>query len=233
MRIPFFDFLYPRRCALCDVPLLPREQFVCSDCRGSVPFLRQPLCFRCGRPLSDPTREYCPDCASGRHFYIRGFAPFSYDGAVRDSILRMKYSHRAEYAGFYGRAAAAFGKNFLEDWKPDVIVPIPVFRDRLIRRGYNQAACFAKALSDCTGIPCREALVRVRRTKPMKELGAEERRRNLFRAFRPDPSVPVSGTVLIADDIYTTGATVDAAAAVLLGAGAKKVYFVCAAVTPF
>lgn len=205
---------------------------MCGNCRRSIPFLEQPLCFSCGRPLPDDGAEYCAGCASTRHFFVRGFAPFAYEGAVRDSILRMKYSHRAEYAAFYARAAARFGQKFLGGWKAEAVVPIPVHRNRLIRRGYNQAALFAREFAGVTGIPCVEALTRVHSTKPMKELGAEERRRNLVRAFRVDPSVRIPARVLIADDIYTTGATVDAAAAVLIRAGAREVYFVCAAVAP-
>ena len=226
------DAVYPRRCALCDAPLLPRERMVCRKCRKNIPFLEQPLCLSCGRPIRDSGEEYCESCRGTRHFYIRGFAPFSYDGAVRDSILRMKYSHRAEYAAFYAQSSAVFGRGYLDEWCPEAIVPIPVHRDRLIRRGYNQAALFARELSKRTGIPCVEALARVHSTKPMKELDPEERHRNLIRAFRADPSIRMPSRILIADDIYTTGATVDAAAAVLQRAGVREVNFVCAAVAP-
>lgn len=227
-----FDAIYPRRCALCDAPLLSGERLVCRKCCGKIPFLEQPLCFSCGRPLRDAGAEYCESCAATHHFYIRGFAPFAYDGIVRDSILRLKYSHRAEYAAFYAHAAVFFGKDLLDVWHPEAIVPIPIHHSRLIRRGYNQAALFAAALSERTGIQKLEALARVHSTRPMKELDAEERRRNLIRAFRIDPSVRVPARVLVADDIYTTGATIDAAAAVLKRAGASEVYFVCASVAP-
>lgn len=222
--------IWPRRCALCDAPLLPGERLVCRSCRGRIRFLEQPLCFSCGRPLQDDGEEYCCDCAAARHFYIRGFAPFAYEGVIRDSILRMKYSHRAEYAKFYACAACTFGAGLLREWKPQAIVPIPVHRDRLIRRGYNQAACFARELSARTGIPSLDALRRVHSTKPMKELSAEERKQNLLHALRADPGATVPACVLVADDIYTTGATIDAASAVLLRAGAERVYFICAAV---
>jgi ComF family protein len=224
--------LYPRRCPLCDGVMGIREGIVCGDCRKKVHFLQQPLCMRCGRPLADDTEEFCPDCRDRCRFFIRGFAPFAYEGDIRDSILRLKYGHRAEYAKFYARAAAVFGRDLLLEWNLQAIIPIPVHLDRKIRRGYNQAECFATELSKITGIPVLSALRRVHSTRPQKELGSGERRRNLVHAFRADPRAEVPERVLIADDIFTTGATVDAAAAVLMRAGAEKIYFVCASIAP-
>lgn len=226
------ELLYPRRCALCDRPLLSKEILVCKDCGKRLPFLTGPVCFICGQPLDDKTEEYCRGCKDNHHSYLRGYAPFLYKGQVRESILKLKYSHRAEYANFYAKAIYAYGKYLLNSWKPQAIVPIPIHKDRLIHRGYNQAGLIGSELAALLGIPCVEALLRVHSTKPMKELSIIDRKKNLIRAFRVNPQTRLPARILLVDDIYTTGATIDAAAALLLAAGAEQIWYTCAAITP-
>ena len=108
---------------------------------------------------------------------------------------------------------------------PDVIIPVPIHISRLKMRGYNQAGLIAEALGRIIGIPIdEEALVRVIKTAPMKELSNRERVKNLQNAFQADEKVVRYKKVLIVDDIYTTGATFDACAAVLKQAGVREVY---------
>ena len=110
-------------------------------------------------------------------------------------------------------------------WSPDVIIPVPIHISRLKMRGYNQAGLIAEALGRIVGIPIdEEALVRVIKTAPMKELSNRERVKNLQNAFQADEKVVRYKKVLIVDDIYTTGATFDACAAVLKQAGVREVY---------
>lgn len=115
----------------------------------------------------------------------------------------------------------------IRQWDVDVIMPVPMYKGKERVRGYNQAALLAGGLGrrmgvavDCTG------LVRVRKTRPMKELNDVERFHNLENAFKIRPNVIKYNHILLVDDIYTTGATIDACTAVLKAAGAKKVYYV-------
>ena len=111
-------------------------------------------------------------------------------------------------------------------WDVDAVIPVPVHKSRLKKRGYNQAALIAGELSKRLGIPMRDGVV-IRRaaTGVQKELGAAERQNNLKKAFIVPGNVVKLKSVLVVDDIYTTGATVDAVAGCLKGAGVEKVYF--------
>ena len=227
--------LYPGRCVLCEVILVKSADMVCRDCRPLVRFIEEPKCCRCGRPLAADTEVYCENCKIHPRLFERGFVPFVYDGAVKESIMRLKYGHRAENARFFAKAMYVCGKQFLMETAPQAIIPVPIHRERRIRRGYNQAELLAEALSDLSGIPVmKDRILRVRGTAPQKELGMRQRRKNLAGAFRltgengRDRMIPAR--ILIVDDIFTTGSTIDTIAALLLRAGAEKVYFSCAAI---
>ena len=114
---------------------------------------------------------------------------------------------------------------YLREKKVELIVPVPLHRKKMRIRGYNQAALLAEVLGEITGISVDEdILVRVKNTKPLKQLNDKERRRSIRGAFSVRKSVWAKTIVLI-DDIYTTGSTLDEAARVLLKAGAEKVYY--------
>ena len=131
-----------------------------------------------------------------------------------------------EFAKLYGRIMHDRLKEKIDEWNVDAIVPVPVHKSRLKKRGYNQAALIAKELSKRLKIPVNECLVvRTGATGAQKDLSAAERQNNLKKAFKVTENVVEYDTVLIVDDIYTTGATVDAMARCLKGAGIKKVYF--------
>ena len=123
-----------------------------------------------------------------------------------------------------------YGKQYMERWTPQLIVPVPLYPGKKRMRGFNQAAYLAERLSGYTGIPWDEQLVRkIKKTRSQKKLNAAERRRNLKKAYLVTGKI--SGlTVLVVDDVYTTGSTMDAMAMSLREAGAEEVYFltVCA-----
>ena len=226
-------WLYPARCPVCDGLLGRQERLICRACASDLHFLQEPLCFHCGKPLSGEEIEYCSDCRRKKHSYDRGFAPFSYRGQMQASMMRFKYGGRAEYARFYAAAMEGRGRRLLRQWKPEVLLPVPVHRKRLIRRGYNQAARLAQELSRLTGIPADcKALIRRKNTKAQKELNDVERRKNLEQAFALAPGYRPPKCLVLVDDIYTTGSTVDTLAALLKAAGAEQVYVACACISP-
>jgi len=113
----------------------------------------------------------------------------------------------------------------VRDWNPDLIVPVPVHRTKLRMRGFNQAAFLAEKLGDYTGIPVRQKLVlKIRKTKSQKKLSAVQRRKNLEEAFLVNEDV-LGKRILVVDDVYTTGSTIDAMASCLKKKGASAVYF--------
>ncbi len=224
------DLVYPRRCPVCDNAVKPFGALVCKDCREKFQYVKAPFCQKCGRELSDKRAFFCSDCAKKEHEYDSGMALFSYH-SVASSIYRFKYRGREEYAAYYAeRMAAVLGKRLLA-LQPDALVPVPIHRSKLHIRGYNQAEVLAVELGKRLTIPVNTKLIRrVEKTVPMKDLSARERQNNLKRAFKICDNDVKLKTIVIIDDIYTTGSTVDAMAHVLRGAGAEHIYFAALAI---
>ena len=217
------DIFYPRCCPVCQKILKDQNRMICPDCEKNLQPIRHPRCYCCGKPLE--SGEYCRDCSSHGHHFEQGLGIFVYDDKMRRSITRYKYYGCREYGDFYARAMYLYGKNELAHWKPDLIVPVPIHKTKLRMRGFNQAAYLAERLSQYTGIPAETELVeKVRKTKSQKKLNAIQRRKNLEAAFRVKGHLR-GRTVLVVDDVYTTGSTVDAMAVCLKKNGAGNVYF--------
>lgn len=221
------EFLYPPRCPICDEVLEPGRD-ICPGCRERAVRAAEPVCKCCGKPLENERREYCGDCTGKKHKYRQGKAVFIYQEGIRQSLYRFKYGNRREYAGFYAKEAAILYRNWVERNGIEVIVPIPMYSAKKRRRGYNQAEIFARALGRELGIPVEAGMVRrVRDTVPQKALNDRERRYNLKNAFQLAPDIVKYSQILLVDDIYTTGSTMDAVASVLLSAEIENIYFIC------
>ena len=151
---------------------------------------------------------------------------------VTTGNLRFKYHERQEYAGFYAHAAFFYVGKQIQRRNPEVLVPVPLHPARQRQRGYNQAEVFAEKLAEEMELPMNARLIRrVKKTKRQKELGPAERRKNLEGAFAlAKPGQMKYCRILLVDDIYTTGSTVDAIASLLKVNGAEQVDFVCAAI---
>ena len=201
---------------------------LCFQCKDLIKPIREPLCKKCGRGLHDETSEFCPDCGKYEHEFIEGRSLYEYDGEMKSLIYRFKYSNRRDLADFFVADMDAGAESWLESKKIDTIVPIPLHPDKQKKRGYNQALVFAKALSDRFGIGFEDdMLFRERYTAPQKGLSRQERINNLKKAFILRQSGVKSNmtNIMLVDDIYTTGATMDAAAAAF--EGTANVYFMC------
>ncbi len=149
-----------------------------------------------------------------------------YDSLMRESIGRFKYKNRREYADFYVQELLRTCKEAVKSWGVELLVPVPLHKSRRKLRGFNQAELIARGLGRELGLPVSsELLLRTRKTVAQKELNDQERRANLKNAFQVAKNKVSPKKILLIDDIYTTGSTIDAAAAVLLDHGAEKVYF--------
>ena len=199
---------------------------ICEPCRLRLHPVTEPLCKKCGKPLSAAETEYCPDCGRKKHLYTRGRAALEYDSLMRESIGRFKYNNRREYANFYVQKLLDICGPAVRSWDIDLLIPIPLHKSRRRKRGFNQAELIAKGLGRELEIPVSaNYLLRTRKTSPQKELNDQERKNNLKNAFQVVNYDVKFKKVLLIDDIYTTGSTIDAAASVLLESGAEKVYF--------
>lgn len=220
------DYLFPARCVVCDEVTDSPGKRLCEKCKDKIVYIRDPYCLKCGKQLKKEEKEYCGDCEKIRHLFDSGISLYDY-GSMADSIFRFKYAGRTEYASFYGRDLYEKKAHWLKAVNPDALVPVPIHASRMRKRGYNQAALIARELSKHSGIPVREHLIeRNGRTKPLKDLSHAERQNNLKRAFKIRQNDVKLNTIVIIDDIYTTGSTIDAMTRVLKEAGIGKVHFI-------
>ena len=220
------DMIYPKSCPMCDV-VLKRDELICKRCNKKLKYIVEPKCKKCGRGLDDVRKEYCGDCGRGLHVYDSGIAAFVYDDMVSHSIYRFKYHNRRTYAEFYGAAIAYKYREQIRRWDADVIIPVPIYKKKLKKRGFNQAALIGRELGKKLCIPVDEKyLSRVVNTKPQKEMSGLDRKKNVEKAFKIVENVVKYKKIILVDDIYTTGSTIDACARVLLAAGVEEIYFV-------
>lgn len=222
------QLVFPRRCPVCDGIVVPWGEKICPACRKRLKPVAAPWCMQCGKKMAGPG-EYCRECGPGKRSFARGRILYEYEGAAMP-IYRFKYGGRREYADFFGAEMAEYLGDFIRAAKPEGIVPIPLHPRRKAARGYNQSLLLAKRIGALTGIPVyADWLVRVKNTAPLKRLSPKERQNNLKKAFNITGNDVKLKIVMIVDDIYTTGATVDEAAKVLREAGVERIFFVALA----
>lgn len=204
--------------------LKDQGRVLCPECEKELRPLGGPRCMKCGKPVA-PEAEFCKECSARPRHFTQGKSIFLYDEKMKVSLIKYKYFGCREYGDFYSRALAVFSRKELDRWAPDLIVPVPLHRRKQRMRGFNQSAYLAAHVSKLTGIPWDNTLVRkIHPTKSQKKLTAVQRRKNLQEAFRVERRVD-GLKILVIDDVYTTGSTVDAMAACLKEMGAEKVYF--------
>lgn len=222
------DVLFPRRCIICDKALKIGWHGICDDCKGNVHFISSPYCMKCGKQLKNDEDIYCSDCKITYHYYNEGRSLFLYDDAMKRSMYRFKYNGRKEYADYFGEQLFIHFEDYLRRIEPVVLIPIPIHKKRLKKRGYNQASLIAHSLGKRLNIPVlSDFLTRSDETVKQKKLNVYERQNNLKKAFKTLRNDVKLSTAVLIDDIYTTGATIDAAAACLREAGVDNIYFLC------
>lgn len=218
--------LYPDRCPVCDRML--RDTWICPVCAKKIRYIAQPFCYSCGKQLDSHEQEYCPDCLQKKHAFRQGRAVFRYQGPVRGMLYRYKYSNRRDYTEFFAREAARLYGDWVRRLEIDLVVPVPLSKKRMRRRGYNQADLFGKRFAELCGLAYdAQKLIRIRNTAPQKQLSVQERKNNLKNAFKINGNVVNLKRILLIDDIYTTGSTIDAAALVLKQSGIEDVFYIC------
>ena len=218
------QYLYPLRCPVCDDIVTPYGEKICLECMGKLKLLTPPWCLQCGKKLAGEG-QFCGDCRSRSHRYVRGRALYEYDSAAL-SIYRFKYGRRREYAEYFGEQMAEYLGGFVRNTGAEALIPIPLHRRRMAARGYNQSELLAEAVGRRLELPVySRLLVRTKNTKPLKYQNYEERQNNLKKAFNIAENDVKLNTIILIDDIYTTGSTIDEAADALRAAGAERVYF--------
>lgn len=221
-----WDALFPRRCPVCGDIVMPRGNLICPACLGRLSFVNSPVCKKCGKEVSSETAEYCYDCSRHRRTFDHGIALLNYNEVAGSSMAAIKYKNKREYLDYYASEAVKRCKDELALMNADCLIPVPVHPARYRARGFNQAFILAQKLGQEMKLPvCPDILKRSKNTEPQKTLGPSGRLKNLEKAFKAEAVPDGIERVILVDDIYTTGSTIEACARVLKAAGVKKVYF--------
>lgn len=206
------DVLLPQRCLVCGAG----GAQLCGACRKALPLLRPPLCERCGAPAAWPVAR-CRECSGRRLAFAWARAAVAYDDSVRNLVAGWKERGLRRLADELAGVLAAQ----LPPTDAVLVTFVPADRGRLAERGHHPAERLARSLAERLGLHCEPALERRGGSRRQRGLSLAERRRNVSEAFRT--TVSVSDTVLLVDDVYTSGSTVSAAAKALRAGGARRV----------
>lgn len=222
---PFFSWLitliYPERCFVCG-RVIPWQTQMCRECEEKAPYILPPVCSLCGRG-----EERC-SCGKHARSFERCVSPFYFEGALHTGIWELKSTGGRPYVNGFALEMGEVIRREYGGISFDTITAVPLFPEDEYFRGFNPAALLAKELAKALAVPYAPALIKLVHTPPQKELTAARRAGNLLGAF--DVTEDVNGkTVLLVDDVITTGSTLEECAKMLKLYGAEEVYGVTAA----
>tara|TARA_R110002033_G_scaffold128655_5_gene169711 strand:- start:826 stop:1560 length:735 start_codon:yes stop_codon:yes gene_type:complete len=225
---PWIDFALPPRCPVCGVTVEADNRF-CLCCWRQLNFLAKPWCAACGAPLTFdcPDESLCGKCLTDRPMHDGVRAVVRYDDKSSLIAMRLKYGTRLGLA----RLIAEHLQKFTEECSANaIIVPVPLHRTRLWRRGFNQSVLIGRELARNTGIGMNyNVIARQHPTPPLRGMSGKERCRTVDAAFalRSNEAEIAGKSVLLVDDVYTSGSTSNACARLLKKAGAERVLVFC------
>lgn len=218
------NILFPSgyKCVVCGCEIKPNVFSVCDTCFTKLPIITGKVCLTCGEPLFSDA-NYCLNCKNCKHSFTKCFAPFTFENQIVKLIHEFKYDGKKYLAKPLGNFM--FKHFFEQGINVDLVVPVPLHKTRQKARGFNQAEELIKVFSEHGFNVNTTCLERIKDTTTQTNLNRVERKENVSGAFRVTSKTDVKGkVVLIIDDVYTTGATFNEVAYVLVKAGASKVF---------
>ena len=232
LHLHLIDILYPPRCHLCSRFLYPTEatldpKYLCTECRASLAPVTHPLCTVCGNPFpaSAGQDHLCENCLRSNPWYDLVRAPYLYSGPLMEAVQRFKYKSETHLISTLGPLLSSFAGGYISHPQGIMIIPVPLHRRRLRERGFNQSLLLARAVSSHLGAKLDFlTLVRRRYTAAQTGLSKEKRKKNVKDAFLVVNPERVKGEViLLVDDVFTTGHTLNECARTLKRSGARTV----------
>lgn len=215
-----FSFIFPIRCPFCGKPL-PQGSLFCKNCEPELSRITGKICPKCGRNYT-----YC-NCSNRIYAFERCVQPFYYEGTVKKALLNFKFYGHEGGARIFASYAAETVKKAYKGISFDFVTSVPLSKAEIKKRGFNQSELFGRALAKELGLPYRETLLKPNNLPPQHSLSSPARWKNISGAFVPIKTLD-GARILSADDIITTGATLNECSKVLTGAGAKYVF--CSAI---
>jgi ComF family protein len=224
----FVDFFLPPKCPFCgDLTDSFSSDRPCPSCLSRIKFFSPPRCPRCGIGFPSPSDQdhLCSGCLNGEPPFAKARSLCPYEGLIAEIIPRFKFGGVASLAKPLGILLAEYRDPEFPFSGIDLLIPVPLHIRRLRERGFNQSLLLAREVSRRRSIPLNfTALQRSRQTQPQTQLSGPQRQKNVRGAFEVrSAGVLVDKRVLLIDDVFTTGATVQECAKALLDAGAKSV----------
>ncbi|MBU5676652.1 ComF family protein [Alkaliphilus sp. MSJ-5] len=221
------ELIYPSKaiCYMCNNSIEKEAKYsLCLNCYNAIPFIPDHYCIKCGIPLRMiEDGPNCEECKGSHHYFHRAISVVKYEEDIKKLIYRFKYSSQTYLARLMGSMMAH--KLNQEGTAIDLILPVPLYKGKERERGFNQATLLCKYIAKETNIPINiDVLIRVKNTKVMHNLSKKERQENVNDAFKVlDEGVIMNKNILLVDDIFTTGATVNVCSRLLTTHGAKSV----------
>lgn len=223
------NFIYPRNiyCIVCNSSINREEEYsICEECKDKLKFIWEKTCDRCGKPLDELYLiDRCTECIENPNYYTRAVSCIEYDDLAKKIIYDLKYYKKRYIA--YHIAETIYDRLIECDmYGFDVIIPVPLHKAKERERSFNQASIISKYLGQMTKTWVdNKSLIRIRNTISQNKLTKEERRKNLEDAFEIINSENIRDkNILLVDDIYTTGSTVNQCSSVLMENGALNIY---------
>ena len=223
--MPFNNTSIPSSCVLCNASV-KRNISLCHACEADLPIISH-ACKTCGIPLEE-TQSICGQCLNSKPDVDYSISLFHYESPIDYLITELKFSHKLSHAKILGSLLKQhLLNNSLHDSYPEAIIPVPLHKKRLIKRGFNQSLEIAKEVTEALEIPIHNNIVqRDKATQAQSELDLKQRKRNIkgcFKLSNKNEMMPAYSHIVIIDDVVTTGATTNELAKVLKLAGVKKV----------
>lgn len=222
------EFLFPPVCLLCDSKELYQAGcFICKGCFNSISFISHPVCVRCGKPfLTETTRDHvCGSCLTQEPSFNLVRALGKYEGALKNIIQNFKYKQKFSMVNLFNLLLDHRHNQAITFSSYDLLIPVPLHKSRLRQRGFNQTVILGNILKKKYHLPLRaNILQRTTHTPPQVTLPVKERKANMRNVFKVNEPGSVEGkTILLLDDVYTTGATMNECARILKKSGASRV----------